>query len=150
MDTSSTVQRIVDGEHLKLLTIFHWIQGGLTALFSLIPVIHLVFGLLILSGKFPPAATHTPHPPEEVPRFIGAIFAGFAAVFICVGQAFAVLTLFSARCLGRRRNRTFSLVVAGVNCLLIPFGTVLGVFTILVLSRPSVVALYQDVAGSKV
>jgi hypothetical protein len=139
-------QRIVDREHLRLLTIFHWVQGGLTAFFSLFPIIHLVMGLAMLSGKFPmapaPAAKGQP-PPEEMVRLLGGMFVVVALIFICTGLTFAVLTFFSARFLGRQRHRIFSLVVAGLNCLLVPFGTVLGVFTLVVLSRPSVAALYE-------
>ena len=42
-----------DEEHLRLLSIFHYVVGGLTALFACIPIIHLVVGLAILFGAFP-------------------------------------------------------------------------------------------------
>lgn len=145
-------QRTVDREHLRLLAIFHWVQGGLTALFSLFPIIHLVMGVAMLSGKFPmgPATANKGQPPpEEALRLMGGMFVAIGAVAICIGMTFAVLTVFSARFLGRQRNRTFSLVVAGLNCLCIPLGTVLGVFTLIVLSRPSVSALYQETAEPK-
>ena len=54
--------------------------------------------------------------------------------------------LLSALFLWRRQHRMFSMVVGGLNCLQIPFGTALGVFTILVLSRDSVQELYAGVA----
>ncbi len=37
----------------------------------------------------------------------------------------------------------FCLVMACVACLFMPFGTVLGVFTIIVLARPSVQTLFS-------
>jgi len=42
----------------------------------------------------------------------------------------------------QRRGRLFSLIVAGFNCLCFPFGTVLGVFTFIVLLRESVAEAY--------
>jgi hypothetical protein len=54
-----------------------------------------------------------------------------------------ILNLISGLCLRARKGRTFSLVVAGINCLHIPLGTVLGVFTIVVLIRDSVRELYS-------
>jgi hypothetical protein len=48
--------------------------------------------------------------------------------------------------LRERKNRTFSFVVACVNCIHVPLGTVLGVFTIVVLSRESVKRLYEGTA----
>ena len=54
-----------------------------------------------------------------------------------------VLNLLSAGFLWQKRNRLFSIVIAGLDCLQIPFGTALGVFTIIVLSRESVRELYS-------
>jgi hypothetical protein len=36
------------------------------------------------------------------------------------------------------------MVIAGINCLSFPFGTALGIFTLIVLSRESVQALYKS------
>ena len=52
----------------------------------------------------------------------------------------AAVNLYSGLFLRKQTHRTFSLVVAGLDCLLIPWGTVLGVFTIVVLTRDSVIA----------
>jgi hypothetical protein len=43
----------------------------------------------------------------------------------------------------KRKNRTFSFVVAAMNCLQFPFGTALGVFTFIVLARPTVKSSYD-------
>lgn len=43
----------------------------------------------------------------------------------------------------RRKHRTAVLVISGLSCLSIPFGTVVGVFSFLVLFRPSVSALFD-------
>lgn len=53
-------------------------------------------------------------------------------------------TFISGRCLARRRNRLFSFVMAAFLCMFMPFGTVLGIFTIIVLSRESVKRLYES------
>src|SRR4051812_40953640 len=60
------------------------------------------------------------------------------------------LILYSRICIKERKHRTFSLVMAVVNCLCIPFGTALGVFTLIILQRPSVKALYFDSPKSHV
>jgi hypothetical protein len=54
----------------------------------------------------------------------------------------AVLNVVSGIFLRQRRHRIFSFVIAGLDCLQIPFGTALGVFAIIVLSRDSVRQLY--------
>ena len=53
------------------------------------------------------------------------------------------LNVLSGLFLLKKRNRLFSLIIGGLNCLQIPFGTALGVFTLLVLSRDSVRHLYS-------
>ena len=37
-----------DLEHLRLLSIFHYVVAGITAFFACFPVFHLVFGLVML------------------------------------------------------------------------------------------------------
>ena len=39
-------------------------------------------------------------------------------------------------------------MVAGLNCLHMPLGTLLGVFTFIVLARPSVQALFEQRSGA--
>jgi predicted Co/Zn/Cd cation transporter (cation efflux family) len=69
---------------------------------------------------------------------MGWFFVVFASIFILVGWTFAVLVLVAGRLIARRKHDTFCFVAACVECLFMPFGTVLGVFTILVLNRQSV------------
>lgn len=76
---------------------------------------------------------------------IVAYFYIFAAVFALIG---VVLNFMSARYLGQRRNKVFSMITAGVNCIAIPLGTALGVFTLVVLSRTSVETSYRRKEGS--
>lgn len=54
-----------------------------------------------------------------------------------------ILNLVSGLCIRARKHRTFTMVVAGINCLHFPFGTVLGVFTLIVLIRESVREMYE-------
>jgi hypothetical protein len=45
--------------------------------------------------------------------------------------------------LTRRRRYTFCLVIAGLLCLWMPFGTILGVFTLVTLTKPPVRAQFE-------
>lgn len=129
-----------DEEHLRLLSIFHYIVGGITGLCACFPLIHLVVGLgLLLAPEELSNSEHSSGPD----RLVGLFFTLFAGAFIIVGWAFAIATAYAGRCLARRENRTFCFVVAAVNCLNTPIGTVLGVFTIVVLMRPSVKELFD-------
>ena len=81
---------------------------------------------------------------DAPPAFIGIIFILIGGVLVLLGWAIAVCMFISGRNLQRKRHYTFSMVVAGASCLFMPFGTVLGIFTLVVLSKDSVKALFQN------
>jgi hypothetical protein len=126
-----------DEEHLRLLAIFHYVVAGLTALFSMFPLLHLALGLFVIFS--PRSFQEHGNPP---PAFIGWFFVVFASVFILLGLTLATFILINGRCIAKRRHYTFCQVIACVECLLMPFGTILGVFTLIVLSRESVKPLF--------
>jgi len=117
-------------QHLQLLAIFHYIVGGLTALFACFPLIHLTIGLVMVFGGF--SGNQAP------PAFVGWLFIILGGGFFLVGQSLAICIIIAGRFLAQRRRYPFVFVVACCECLFMPFGTVLGVFTIVVLSRESV------------
>jgi len=127
-----------DEQHLRLLSIFHYVVGGMNALAACIPFIHLALGIALVSGAFPVQSGQQGPPP-----FLGWIFIGIAAVLILGGWTLAVAIFLAGRFLTRRRHYMYCFVVAAVECLFMPVGTLLGVFTIIVLVRPSVKALFQ-------
>ncbi len=131
-----------DSEHLRLLAIFHYVVAGVTALFACLPLIHLTLGIAMLTGWGEFGQTSDPPP-----AFVGWIMVLFPAAFILAGWAFAVCLVLAGRYLQQRRRYTFCLVMAAVSCILVPFGTVLGVFTIVVLMRESVKALFDHDAA---
>jgi hypothetical protein len=128
-----------DIERLRLLSIFHYIVAGLAALFSSFPLLYTTIGVIFIF-----AARHgTPKPGEELPpEFLGWIFVGVGSFLFLLGVAIAICILIAGRCLSRHRYYSFALVMACVECLFIPFGTILGVFTIIAFSRESVKALF--------
>jgi len=120
-----------DEEHLKLLSIFHYVVGGIAGFFACFPVFHFIFGVAMFAGAI-----------EGAPRFVGLILVMMALIFITAGWTLAICLIISGRRLARRTNYKFCLVIACISCLLMPYGTVLGVFTIIVLMRPTVKELF--------
>jgi hypothetical protein len=133
----------MDLEHLQLLGIFHYIVGGLTILFSSFFIIHVVLGLVL---AFNPDAFPAPKndPDFQFPPFMGIAMAVFAGMFVLGGWTIGILTIYSGRCLRQQRKRLLSMIVAGFQCAFVPVGTLLGVFTIIVLQRDSVRRLYGE------
>lgn len=133
-----------DAQHLRLLAIFHYVVGGLGGLFSLFPLIHVVVGIgMLMSGSAFSDKTGNPPPP-----FVGWLFIILGGFFILVGLSASIAIALSGRFISLRKRYLYSFVVACVECMFVPFGTILGVFTIVVLSRPSVKQAYQPGAGT--
>jgi hypothetical protein len=125
-----------DDEHLKLLAIFHYVMGALSFLGAVIGVIYMFAGFFVFRHA---AASGPSTPPVEM----GWIFAFIGGVIALLSVALGVCLIIAGRSLTARRNRTFCMVVAGINCLNVPLGTLLGVFTFIVLLRPSVAAQFD-------
>lgn len=138
-----------DQQHLLLLRIFHYIFAGLQGLYGLL----LLFQLVLLNSMYsnitssafrdfevegqtinlsPPS-----HPSAPLTVMSMLMFALLALVVVMI-----LCNLITAHSLAVRRNYTFCLVISGINCMLAPIGTALGVFTIVVLLRPSVKRLF--------
>lgn len=124
-----------DADHLRIISIFHYIVGALHLIGSSVAIIHFSLGLLMMlrPGMF----GNNPPPP-----FVGLLLALVGGMIILCGWTVGICTIYSGRCIQHRVRRTFSIVVAAINCVLFPLGTALGVFTLIVLMRDSVRRLY--------
>jgi hypothetical protein len=130
--TPETVQSILDNEHLRLLRIGYFISAAQTAIF--IPV-GLFYAGLGVFADFPGVAGAAGAPGSAyVPLFMGIFGAAMAGL---AGIA-AVLKLVTAIRLKERRARLLCLITAGLSMIEIPYGSALGLMTIIVLGRPSV------------
>ena len=133
-----------DAQHLQLLSIFHYVLGGLMGCCACFPVIHLIVGIVFLTS---PQSFQGPRHDEFPATLFGVLFTVIPATIILLGWATAICVLLAGRFLARRVHYTFCMVIAGIACLFTPVGTVLGVFTILVLMRPSVKAMFEEPSG---
>ncbi len=130
-------RKLLDEEHLRLLRIAYLIHGGTYAAFALLPLIYVPIGLVLMSVV--PASAKNPNP-----QLFGLFFV-LIGIAVSAGMAmYGGLQLYAARCLRMRRSRTLCLVAAVVTCLQIPLGTALGVFTFIVLGRPTVQDMFTD------
>ncbi len=188
-----------DNDHLKLLSLFHYIIGGLTIAFSSFFIFYILMGVMFLNGApgMAPTATPTPTPaptmaappttmpgasgainysytttvvppytssggsastsssgfvvssgsPTTPPPMIGWFFVGFGSAMVGLGWLLGIATIVSGVMIKRRRRKVFSLIVAGLNCLSVPIGTILGVFTFIVLNRQSIATQYAQPEG---
>ncbi len=132
-------QRNIDSDHLNLLSIFHFVVAGLALLGVLILMGECVmFHYIFANPDFWKSQKQAP-PPAELYTVLVGVFAVLGVWCLVSG----VLNVISGCFLRQRKHRTFSLVVGALNCLHVPVGTILGVFTIVVLVRESVVEMYE-------
>ena len=135
-----------DENNLRLLSIFHYVAGGLIAVFSSIFIFHIVLGARMLAepaGLFAPQSMSDGADFPGGPPSLGYVFLGAGSVALLVGWTTALLTVLAGRSLAQRRRHVFCTVVAALSCLWMPFGTLLGVFTLVVLTKPQVKAMFK-------
>jgi hypothetical protein len=136
------IQRKRDIEHIKLLSVFHFVFAGLALLGIGFLFLHYFMMHTIFSNPATWKGQSNAAAPPQVFLDVFVWFYVFVGAIIVIA---GVTNVLSGLFLLRRKHRMFSVVVGGLNCLQIPFGTALGVFTILVLSRDSVQELYGPV-----
>ncbi len=103
------------------------------------PFIHVFIGLAIISGKMF-AGSSASSPPDA----FGWIFVIMGSIFILIGWAIAICMLIAGRKLKMRKSRMFCMIVAGIECMFMPFGTVLGVFTLVGLNKDSIKDMFGN------
>ncbi len=124
-----------DKETLHLLAIFHYVIAGLVAFTACLPLFHITIGLFVTVE----AITNN----EPFMAIAGIAFMIFATMIIVVGWLLAVFIFTSGKNLDKQTNYKFCTIGAGVLCLFLPLGTILGVFTLVTLQEKSVKELFS-------
>lgn len=144
----SEVTAAVDSSHLQLLAVFYYVKAGLCLMALFFVAVHCAIMMTVMGSVGPgngvqaSSGAHGGPMPQEAFLVAAGIYVFAFALIIAMG----VCDLIAANSLRKRTRRTFTMVVAGFSCLSFPLGTALGVFTFIVLSRPSVQALYRQQA----
>jgi hypothetical protein len=74
-----------------------------------------------------------------IPHLVALVFCSIAAIFTLSGVGML-----------KRRFRTLSFVVATCTCLFFPIGTIVGVWTIIVLNKPGVGLICAEAASARI
>ncbi|MFL7794659.1 MAG: hypothetical protein AB8I69_21120 [Anaerolineae bacterium] len=131
-----------DEQYLKILAIFHFVVAGMSALSACIPIIHFVAGLGMLVTSLSVGISEGVFSEAVLLGLMGLVFALIAGIVILCGWAFAVCVALAGLFLLKKKRHMFCVVMGGVECMFMPFGTVLGVFTVIMLMRPAVKAMF--------
>ena len=123
-----------------MLTLCYYVMCGLNAVYSLFPIFFCVIGAILASGTL-----GRPGEAAQI-RPLGWILLALGTCMFLLSIASALLNFWTARSLRDRRRRVLCMVMAIVNCVSFPWGTLIGICTIIVLERPAVKAMF---AGSQ-
>ena len=136
-------------EHLKVLSVLYYVSAALWMLGSCVGCFYGIVGGIVGGLVRHDAQPEAPEQPSPVPpEWFGRIFVVFGIVIVGVTLTAAALNFISGRSIARRRNHTFSLVVAGLNCVHFPLGTALGAWSFILLLKPEVRELYDRSDGT--
>jgi len=131
-----------DRDTLHLLSVFHFVLAGFIALIACIPLIHLAGGLFMIFGGVS----------EQEPGLsvVGGFFSLIAGAIILVGWGIAYLVFRAGQYLDRQENYQRCQIAAAILCMIMPFGTILGVFTLVTLNNEDVKKLFNDTGSAPV
>jgi hypothetical protein len=122
--------RNIDREHLNLLSIFHYVLGGLIIVSIVILIVFLFYTTRSLNLEFILFEFRT-----------SLITRTWFFIYLIV-FTYSICLIASGQLLAKRKGYWFSFVIACIGCLFVPWGTILGIFTIPILLKDSVKTLY--------
>ena len=156
-------RQVIALDRLRLLSLGYYISGAIGAAFVSFLLIHF---FLILGFSFIPesqwnTSTRSPSAAQQAspmplpgaspsantnqgpPAIMFRIFAGVIGVIIIGGWVLGALTAYAGHCIKKRKHKVFIYVMAAINCIWIPYGTLLGIATIILFQWPEVQAQFK-------
>ncbi|MGV3613794.1 MAG: hypothetical protein ACO1SV_00545 [Fimbriimonas sp.] len=126
-----------DDEHLRMLALGHRVHGTLVCLCSSVFLFHVGVGIAMLVNPQGMGLK------GNEPIFAPYLFMVAGTVAVSLGWTLGVLNWMAAKRIEQRRAPTFLLVVSVLDIVFSqPLGTLLGVFSLIVMARPQVKAAF--------
>lgn len=193
MSQSYTVAIDRDAEHLKIISICHYVYAGLSVMQSCVGLLYICMGVFFFAMPFVNPATN-PTPPVNVveqedtassdskkessdeesegeeeegqgdglgppsrgssagPKeaFMGIMLIVMGGILFFLPLIFGICVFIAGRFIAKRKGYVYCLIVGAFTSMGFPMGTILAVFTFIVLSRQSVKSLFEQTAAQKV
>jgi len=122
--------------HLSTLSVLHYVYGAIICLSGLALLFVIGVGGLLGSDLVQQGNG------DSTPQWIGRFIQGFGTTLFVVVEGWGVLNMLSGYWISRRSNRMASLVIGALNCLSVPLGLALGIFTLIALNDKEVEDAY--------
>jgi hypothetical protein len=156
-------REVIALDRLRLLSLGYYISGAIGAAFVSFLLIYffLFLGFSFIpesqwnAGTRPPAAAQQASPTalpsvspsantnQGPPAIMFRIVAAVIGVISIVGWTLGALTAYAGHCIKKRKHKIFIYIMAAVNCIWIPYGTLLGIATIILFQWPEVQAQFK-------
>ncbi|MEO6847823.1 MAG: hypothetical protein ABI254_11220 [Chthoniobacterales bacterium] len=162
---SPSESRLIAKDRLRWLSIGYFVSGAVGVVMVSFLLIHFTIFAVIsfipehafnpqkscedITQRVNPAvpvSTVSKQNSEEFPRIIFRIIAGVLGVIILIGWTLGGLTIYAGVCIRKRKHLLFIQIMAGFNCLGIPYGTLLGIGTFILFGLPEVKEEFQQTA----
>ncbi len=143
-----------NAEHLSALSIGHFVLSAVALLGAAPMLMYGVAGTKLMDefgsdlsmamGNIPgqPGGDLFGGSPDAMVQELGTLLTTMMVAVVLLSVVSAVHLLVVGVMIRQRRWWTFCYLTGWGECLMFPFGTILGIFTIIVLSRPSVKRLF--------
>jgi|ERR1044072_5783420 hypothetical protein len=142
-----------DLRHLRILGTANYVFAGITGAIFILPLIYfnLAFLMLYISSLSLGMSWYVQGTPDfsslrdgKGPGFMIIVFPlVFGSIFGVILLASTIATYYCGRSLRTQKNYVFCLVMAALSATSFPFGTILGIFSLVVLLRDSVKTLFD-------
>jgi len=129
-----------NNEHIRLLSVFYFVFGGLSLFVAFVLTIYLVVLGAIFTNSTVRESIESSGTNMETPLNIVAAIFIFAIVLVVTIGILQIVAGFKLR---KKTHRIFTIVMGVLALPSFPLGTALGVFTIVVLTRPAVIDMYN-------
>ena len=109
---------------------------------SLFPLLYFGMGIfMVMAGFAAPNAPgqNAPGLGQMVPFFVvGGVFMTIGGILAFCGLIMAILIIVSGRRMMARKSYGFCITMAGIECVFMPLGTILGILTVTLLAQHDV------------
>ena len=123
-----------NSQPLVLLSVFHYVLAALIYLKGAFALVLMGIGTIAVSAVL----SERPDDMAAALVALGMIFFVMPILILAISWTAATLVLIAGRCIGKHTRLTYCQIIAGLECLCVPFGTILGIFTLIHLTKPEI------------
>lgn len=130
-------------ENLRLLSIFYFIYGPLLLCCGSVPLIYVLVGFGMMISP-PPIEQGGDSLPPGFHLMLGGMVSGISGLFVLLSWVVGGLAIYTGLNLQHPRKHKLCMICAALLCIYVPLGTILGVVTLICLTKSEVKELFTS------